>query len=112
VGGITFERPGEIGQLVEVRAAIVHTGRTSMHVAVGVSARDTTAGEQQRTTHCLMVFVAVDEDRKPVAVPAYVPQTDVDRELSNYAQKMAKMRADLDAELQSLLSSAALTRVG
>ncbi len=112
VGGIQFERPVQIGQLVEVRAAIVHTGRTSMHVAVGVSARDTTAGEQQRTTHCLMVFVAVDEDRKPVAVPAYVPQTDVDRELANYAQKMAKMRADLDAELQSLLSSAALTRAG
>jgi len=105
VGGIQFERPVKIGQLVEVRAAVVHTGRTSMHIAVGVSARDTTAERVQRTTHCLMVFVAVDDQRQPVPVPAFVPAEGTERALSEYAQKMARMRGETDSELQRLLAA-------
>ena len=37
VGGIQFERPIQVGQIVEVRAQLVHTGSTSMHVAVDVA---------------------------------------------------------------------------
>ena len=33
VGGIRFYRPILIGNLVEVRAKLIHTGKTSMHVS-------------------------------------------------------------------------------
>src|SRR5512138_3466473 len=52
VGGIQFERPIAIGQLVEVRARVVLTGSSSIHVAVDVLARDPTAATPERTTHC------------------------------------------------------------
>lgn len=103
VGGIQFERPIRIGQLVEVHAQIVLTGTTSMHVAVNVSARDTTAAEAQRTTHCLMVFVALDEQRQPVQVPAFTPATSEERELSNYAQHIMQMRKAIETERRSFL---------
>lgn len=104
VGGIQFERPIRVGQIVEVRAQLVHTGTTSMHVAVDVAARDTTAEQAERTTHCLMVFVAVDAERKPTPVPAYVPYTDEELELSAYAQRMMTMRKSLEAERRTFLA--------
>ncbi|HMB56760.1 MAG TPA: acyl-CoA thioesterase [Arenimonas sp.] len=104
VGGIQFERPIRIGQLVEVRAQVVYTGTTSLHVAVQVSARDTTGNQYERTTHCLMVFVALDEQRKPVAVPAFVPISDEEKELSNYAQHIMMMRKVIEAERRRFLA--------
>ena len=103
VGGIQFERPIRIGQLVEVRAQIVLTGKTSMHVAVNVSARDPAAGQTERTTHCLMVFVALDADRHPTAVPKFEPITAEERELSNYAQEMMKMREGIEIARRKFL---------
>ena len=40
VGGIRFYKPILIGHVVEVRARVVYTGRTSMHVAVDVRSGD------------------------------------------------------------------------
>jgi acyl-CoA hydrolase len=98
VGGIQFERPVGIGNLVEVRAHVVHTGRNSVHVAVDVSAREATHETGEATTHCLMVFVAMDEHRNPVEVPAFVPQTDEEKELNAYAQTMIRMRKEVEQE--------------
>ena len=103
VGGIQFERPIHVGQVVEVHAQVVHTGSTSIHVAVDVAARDTTVPHAERTTHCLMVFVAMDDVRKPVAVPAYVPGNDEERALSAYALRVMTMRQQIEAERRAFL---------
>ena len=60
VGGIRFYKPIFIGQIVEVRAMVVHTGTSSMHIAIDVSATDPKTGARKKTTRCLIVFVAVD----------------------------------------------------
>ena len=39
-----------------------------MHVAVDVSAGDPRTGDFVKTTHCIIIFVGVDEDGKPVEV--------------------------------------------
>lgn len=104
VGGIQFERPIAVGQIVEVLAQVVFTGSTSIHVAVDVSARDTTAVRSERTTHCLMVFVAMDADRRPVVVPHFEPANDEQRELSTYAQHMMTLRKEIEAERRSFLA--------
>lgn len=104
VGGIQFERPIQVGQVVDVHAQVVHTGSTSIHVAVDVAARDTTAAQAERTTHCLMVFVAVDDARRPVAVPAHVPASEDERELSAYAMRMMDMRKAIESERRAFLS--------
>jgi 4-hydroxybenzoyl-CoA thioesterase len=51
VGGVRFYRPLLIGDVVEVQARLLHTGRTSMHVAVHVRSGDPKAGELHLTTH-------------------------------------------------------------
>ena len=88
VGGIAFERSVAIGSLVEVRARVALTGTTSMHIAVDVYSRGLRETDWQRTTHCLIVFVALDDAGKPRAVPAWTPANDEDRLLADYADDM------------------------
>ena len=51
-----------------------------------------------------MVFVAQDEQRRPTPVPAFVPATREERELSNYAQHIMQMRKAIEAERRSFLA--------
>jgi len=94
VGNIRFRRPILVGNLVELRARIVATGRTSMHIHVSVHAGDPKWGELRQTTDCLMVFVAVDESNHPVGVPSFEPKTDEQKALAKYAMDV---KAALDA---------------
>jgi acyl-CoA hydrolase len=99
VGGIRFYRPVLIGQLVEVRARIIYTGTTSMHLAVDVSSRDPKAQAAASTTHCVIVFVAVDEAGAPVPVPAWIPITNDDIEMERYAKKLMELRKGIENEM-------------
>ncbi|WP_153099733.1 acyl-CoA thioesterase [Paraburkholderia hayleyella] len=94
VGNIRFRRPVLVGNLVELRARIVNTGRTSMHIHVSVHAGDPKGGELLQTTDCLVVMVAVNENGQPVPVPSFVPETDEQKRLAQYAMEV---RAALDA---------------
>ena len=59
-GGVRFYKPIRIGDLVEVDARLLYTGRRSMHVSVHVRSGDPRTPEQRvLTTHCLTVFVAL-----------------------------------------------------
>ncbi len=98
VGGIQFESPIAIGDLVETRARLLLTGRTSMHIAVDVFSRPPIADDYARTTSCLMVFVAVDEAGKPVPVPSWTPQTPEDVAQADYAARMKALSMEVETE--------------
>lgn len=100
VGGIRFRKPILIGNMVEVRARIIYTGRTSMHVAVDVSAGDPRDGQFQETTHCIIIFVAVDEDGEPVGVAPWVPQTEEETAMERYAVRLMELRRTIEDEMQ------------
>lgn len=100
VGGIRFYKPILIGHLVEVTAKVIYTGRTSMHIAVDVCAKDPKGGELAQTTHCIIIFVAMDADGQPVAVPQWEPQTDDDRALHDYAVKLMALRKNIEEEMR------------
>ena len=98
VGGIQFHKPVLVGDIVEVRARLVYTGRTSMHVLVDVSAGDPKSGQLAHTTNCIIVFVAIDEQGRPMGVPAWEPRTDEDLALHNYARRLMELRREIEAE--------------
>ncbi len=101
VGGIRFLKPVLIGSLVEVCARLIYTGRTSMHIAVDVSARDPKVGQYSKTTHCVIIFVAVDAQGIPVEVPTWEPQTDEDISLEAYAKRLMELRKGIEQETAS-----------
>jgi acyl-CoA hydrolase len=104
VGGIHFLRPIMVGDIVECRALVIHTGRTSLHIAVDIYARDPKETELKRTGHCVIVFVPLAETGRPKPVPAWTPVTETDRALQAYALRLIELRKLMDAELESHLA--------
>jgi 4-hydroxybenzoyl-CoA thioesterase len=99
VGDVHFSRPVEIGELVEVRARLVHTGRSSMHVLVTVSSANPRGGEFTKATQCLTVFVAVDENGQSVAVPPWKPANPEQVERRDSVIRRIAVRKDIEAAM-------------
>ncbi|WP_257385888.1 acyl-CoA thioesterase [Tahibacter caeni] len=101
VGGIQFVKPILIGDIVVVRCKLIRTGSSSMHFAIDVIARDLRSGQERLATHCMISFVALDApDGRPAPVPAWVPQSEDDRILASYAEKIIAMSREQQAELE------------
>jgi len=100
-GGIRFVAPILVGNLVEVSAQIVYTGKTSMHVAIDVQASDPKALNNRLTTHCIVIMVAVDDEGKPSEVPEWIPVKKRDIELRKSAIKLMNMRKEIGEEMQA-----------
>ena len=105
VGNVHFTRPVAIGDLVEATARLVHTGRSSMHILVTVRSGSPRGRDLEPATECLMVFVAVDDDGRPTAVPELPDGDDED-----LAQKHAAVRRiDLRAQIAAAMAEQSYT---
>lgn len=100
VGGIRFIKPIHLGDLVEVTAKLIYTGRTSMHIAVDVRAGNPKMRQFTKTTHCVIVYVAIDENTRPVPVPPWEPKTAEDVALRDYAVRLMELRKSIEAEME------------
>jgi acyl-CoA thioesterase YciA len=70
VNSFTFKQPLFIGDIVSFYADIVRVGNTSITVSVEVYAqRNPAKPECVKVTEATLTYVAVDENRKPRAVP-------------------------------------------
>ena len=99
VGGIRFVAPIRISDLVTVTTKLIHTGSSSMHFAVDVRARDPMLDptHERLCTHCVIVFVAMDEAAgKSIPVPSWTPQTEDDRQLAEYALKVMELSKGIE----------------
>lgn len=106
VGGIRFYHPVHIGDLVEVHAKVIYTGRTSMHIAVDVWAHDPKADKDARkTTHCIIIFVAVDDAGNTTPVPAWEPVSEEDTIMHDYAKTLMELRKEIDDTMRQHLDN-------
>jgi acyl-CoA hydrolase len=98
VGGIRFHRPIRIGDLVEVEARLAYTGNTSMNIAVDVSSGDLKSGSMETTTECLIVFVSVDADGRPMPVESWQPETPGEVALAQHARAVLEASRAVGAQ--------------
>lgn len=100
-GGIRFVKPIHVGNLVEVTAKVIYTGRSSMHIAIDVQASDPKKLNNQLTTHCIVIMVAVDENGQSAEVPEWLPETEEDKSLRESAIRLMNMRKEIGAEMEA-----------
>ncbi|WP_369045404.1 acyl-CoA thioesterase [Sinomonas sp. P10A9] len=100
VGNIHFADPVNVGDMVEVTGTIVYTGRTSMHIRTVVSSGDPKGGTPTMRSQCLVIFVAVGENGRPVEVPRWVPRTDAEREAEANAVARITVRDEIVASMK------------
>lgn len=102
-GGIRFFKPILIGNLVKITARVIYTGKTSIHIAVDVFSRKISEPVFTKTTHCVIVFVAVDESGNPKPIRTWEPLTEKEKHLEHYAKKLMQLRKDIEVEMQPYL---------
>ncbi|GAA4757834.1 acyl-CoA thioesterase [Citricoccus nitrophenolicus] len=99
VGNIHFEYPVQVGEMVEVTATVLYTGRSSMHINTTVRSGDPKTGILTERARCLVIFVAVDDEGRSTAVPEFVPRT-LEQELAqDYATSRIPVRDEIADEL-------------
>jgi acyl-CoA hydrolase len=75
-----------------------------MHFAVDVWSRDPRLHEIAKTTHCVIIFVALDDEGNPTPVPEWKPSDPNDVALEQYAQKLMELRRGIEEEMGRYLS--------
>lgn len=73
VDQVVFRQPIHVGELVTFLAAVNYTGTSSMEIGIKVIAENIRTQAVRHANSCFFTMVAVDDDRKPVAVPSLKP---------------------------------------
>jgi uncharacterized protein (TIGR00369 family) len=76
VDSLVFREPIKIGDLVTFTAEVTYTGRTSMEAEVQVIAENPITGERTHTNTAYLVYVGLDDNDHPIAIPQLVVETE------------------------------------
>ena len=69
VDQVMFRQPIYVGELVTFLASVNYTGTSSMEIGIKVIAENIRDQILRHANSCFFTMVAVDDERKPVAVP-------------------------------------------
>jgi acyl-CoA hydrolase len=94
VDEMSFLHPVHVGDLVTVKACVNDVGTTSLEVGVRVEVEDVRTGETKHTSSAYLVFVALDEEGKPRAVPPLVAETSLQHRRRREAKIRRKTRLE------------------
>jgi uncharacterized protein (TIGR00369 family) len=86
VDSMTFLHPVHVGDLVTVMASVNDVGSTSLEVGVRVESEHVPTGERHHTSSAYLVFVALDEERRPTAVPPLIVASAIEKRRQSQAQ--------------------------
>ena len=102
VDQVTFREPIHVGELVTFLASVNHTGSSSMEVGIKVLAEEIRTQRTRHANSCFFTMVALDDERKPVAVPKLVPQTVDERRRFATAELRRVLRSEYRARFEQL----------
>ena len=102
VDQVMFRQPIHVGELVSFLASVNHTGTSSMEVGIKVVAENIRTQEVRHVNSCFFTMVAVDDERKPVAVPPLRPFSPDEKRRF----EAAKLRRELRQEFEQRFAQA------
>ncbi len=102
VDSVSFHHPVRVGQLLLVHGRLAYVGSSSMEVELCVEAEDLRTGERIHTNSAYFVYVALDDDRNPMPVPALNLSESADRRRfeagkKRQAERLARRNAEESA---------------
>ena len=102
VDQVMFRQPIHVGELVTFLASVNHTGTSSMEVGIKVIAENIRTQEKRHVNSCFFTMVAVDDERKPVAVPPLRPFTPDERRRHAAAEVRKTMRREMEQRFAAI----------
>ena len=92
---LLFKEPIRVGEHVVLKACVNYVGHSSMEVGVRVIREDPYSCEQIIATTAHLTFVALGEDKRPVAVAGISPETADEKRRYENAKLRVQARKDL-----------------
>ena len=108
VDQVMFLQPIHVGELVTFLASVNHTGTSSMEIGIKVVAEDIRSQVVRHVNSCFFTMVAVDDDKKPAAVPPLSPRTEEEKR----RWQAALIRKELRRELAQRFAQSRVTASG
>ena len=102
VDQVMFRQPIHVGELVTFLASVNHTGTSSMEIGIKVIAEEIRSRVVRHVNSCFFTMVAVDENRKPVPVTPWQPQTPDERRRYAAAEVRKQMRREQEQRFLAL----------
>lgn len=91
IDSMSFRHPIKTSDLVILNAEVSYTGSTSMEAEVQVIAENPITGQRWQTNTAYLVYVALDDDGKPVPVPSILAETvDEERKMTEAKERQAR----------------------
>jgi uncharacterized protein (TIGR00369 family) len=106
VDQVTFRQPIHVGELVTFLASVNHTGTSSMEVGIKVIAENIRTQAKRRVNSCFFTMIAVDDERKPVAVTPLQPYTPDERRRFTAAELRKQVRREAEQRFAAVRASA------
>ena len=97
IDNLTFLKPAYLNDTVVQEAVVTWTGRTSLEVRVD-SMVERLDGSRELINRAYVVFVALDDEDRPSAVPPFVPETEEEKRVFQDAEIRKHMRMSLGDE--------------
>jgi acyl-CoA hydrolase len=94
VDGINFHLPIKLGDIVTLQASVNRVFTTSMEIGVTVTAHGLDGNPPRKANDAYLTFVAIDDEGRPVPVPAVLPGTDDERRRFNEAGERRRLRLE------------------
>ncbi|WML54664.1 acyl-CoA thioesterase [Neobacillus sp. PS3-12] len=89
---------------------VTWTGSSSMEIFVKIIAENLRTAERKIAATAFLTFVALDDDGKPVRVPAIIPETDEEKKLHETGKERAEYRKIHRRNSKELASHLTTTR--
>lgn len=105
VDQVMFREPIHVGELVTFLAAVNHTGTSSMEVGIKVLAENIRTQAVRHANSCFFTMVAMDDERRPVAVPVLNPTTPDEQRRHAEAEMRKQLRREFGHRFEALRSS-------
>ena len=93
IDNLTFLQPAYLNDTVVQEAVVTWTGRTSLEVRVD-SMVERLDGSRELINRAYAVFVALDQNDQPTAVPPFIPETEDEKEEYANAERRRKNRIE------------------
>ena len=97
VDQVLFKEPIHVGELVTFLASVNFVGKTSMEIGIRVEAQNIQQRTIRHTNTCYFTMVAVDEHRKPKAIPPLVIENAVQQCRFEAAEQRKKSRLEQES---------------
>lgn len=92
VDSMSFLHPAGQGDILLFSAAVNRTWRTSMEIGVKVIAEHYRTGERRHILSAYFTFIALDDNKKPTAVPLVIPETPLEKRRYEEANRRRENR--------------------